>query len=168
MKFKAAKGAMFTDSDAQKIGSRVEVVRKNSGGLLSTGAIVADARKKDSPLHKFFEWDNERAAERLRLSQAGDILRHLLVVVETPDGRKEIKGYHSVIVQVEGSELGEEAEPTRVYVTTGQAFADTGLRQQVIKDALDRLETWRERYQGYKEFAPVYDSIGLVRKQLGQ
>jgi hypothetical protein len=44
--------------------------------------VVDASRAKDAPLHNCFEWDNEAAAEKYRLKQAGTLIRAVKVIIE--------------------------------------------------------------------------------------
>ncbi len=44
-------------------------------GRLTPERVLTDAKRPDSPLHKHFQWDNEKAAEQHRLDQARTLIR---------------------------------------------------------------------------------------------
>ena len=57
-----------TDRISQPVIDKLlELSKKNN---LTAREIVEEARKKNSPLHDFFEWDDSIAAEKYRLAQA--------------------------------------------------------------------------------------------------
>jgi hypothetical protein len=63
--------------------ARSEIIRAHleklaRDGRLTPEQVLTDARKKTSPIHDAFEWDDSKAAEQFRLSQA----RHLIARVE--------------------------------------------------------------------------------------
>ncbi len=53
----------------------LEQVRKANGGLLLAEKVFAAAKAKDSPLHKYFEWDREVAWRKHNLEVAGQLIR---------------------------------------------------------------------------------------------
>lgn len=50
-------------------------------GELTTEAVVTAARAVGSPLHRYFEWDDSRAAEAYRHEQAAALIRRVQVRV---------------------------------------------------------------------------------------
>ena len=46
---------------------------------ITPSSLLERARDKESELHKCFEWDNDVAAERYRITQAGNIIRMLYI-----------------------------------------------------------------------------------------
>jgi len=51
-------------------------------GTITPAIVVADARRKDSPLHRCFEWDIKKAAHKHWLEQARNLIRQVRVVVK--------------------------------------------------------------------------------------
>ena len=56
-------------------------------GYVKPSVLVDEARPVDSPAHDAFEWDDSKAAEEYRLSQARGWLKNVTLVVED---RKEV------------------------------------------------------------------------------
>lgn len=54
-------------------------------GRLLPPHVVDAARPKSSPLHRYFEWRDGRAAELYRLEQAKQIIRKVTLVIETTE-----------------------------------------------------------------------------------
>jgi hypothetical protein len=73
---KAAKEAMYA-----------RLVQIKSAGRLTKDAVVQDARKKSSPLHSYFEWDDSIAGQRYRLVQAEELIGEVTVLVEYGETR---------------------------------------------------------------------------------
>lgn len=70
-------------ADAQKVAEEI----MSLGDDVKPEQIVERAKDVGSELHKCFEWDNEKAAEKFRLSQARQIIHHLVIKdsVDKPD-----------------------------------------------------------------------------------
>jgi len=62
---------------------RLQLLADKNGGLLTPDAVVADAAKKNSPLHAQFEWDDDKAAASYRIDQARALIRSIRIVVTT-------------------------------------------------------------------------------------
>lgn len=50
-------------------------------GRLSPNVVVEEAASEDSPLHGYFEWDEQTAAHKYRITQARDLIRSVKVEV---------------------------------------------------------------------------------------
>lgn len=50
-------------------------------GVVTPNAVVSDARKKSSPLHALFDWNDKTAAERQRVAVARDVIGSVKVVI---------------------------------------------------------------------------------------
>jgi hypothetical protein len=69
-------------NEAQKI-----FVKLKSTVGLTAYTVLEEARKKHSPLHRDFEWDDGLAAEEYRLGQARKLVRAIVIVGESVDPR---------------------------------------------------------------------------------
>lgn len=149
-----APGFCVGDLDAQKVGARIETLRKKNGGSLKPAIIVADAASKSSPMHGFFEWNDRKAADKYRLSQAGYLLR--AIVTQYAEGKPQTRAF--VAVQYNGE---RKARFTSISV----AMQDEDLRNQVLAAAKAELNAWRERYKDLTELASLFlviDQLELV------
>ena len=66
---------------ANVVKDRLATLASAHGGRLTPDAVVADARKRDSPLHHLFEWDLKKAAQKQWLDTARQLIRSVEVVV---------------------------------------------------------------------------------------
>lgn len=64
--------------------TRLEEIERRDGSL-KVSVVVDEAVNPASPLHRYFEWDNDAAAATYRLEQARQIIRsvHVVVITET-------------------------------------------------------------------------------------
>jgi hypothetical protein len=140
---------------AQKVGERLEKIRRKAGKLTKE-AVVEDARPVNSPLHSIFEWDDTVAAEKFRLDQARFLIKSITVVVN-----REQKSPVRAFVNVK-----EKEDTKKAYTSISDAMSDPKLRAQVLDRAFAELESWKNRYRHLEEFADIIDAInGLkVRK----
>lgn len=149
-------GARF-NVEAQAIGERCERLRKKNGGRVTPQLIVSDGKSKASPLHPCFEWDEARAAEQFRLTQARSVLRSLVVVV---DERMPIPVRAFLSVRVELDDEDDDASGDRMaYTSVLDAMSDPLLREQVLNSALRELRSWRSKYHRLNELARLFSAI---------
>ncbi len=133
----------------KKVIKELKRLAKENGGLLQPESVVEAARSNTSPLHSRFQWDNSIAAHEFRLWQARQLIRVTVEVLEatgekfdvfvslSPDRQRESGGYR-VMVDV---------------------LSDKGMRDQLLKDALDDLILFKEKYAKLKELASVFAAI---------
>ena len=152
--YRAHRGAAFSHADAQQIGEAVERI----GDEVTPDDVVEAARNTSSPLHRLFEWDDTLAAVRWRRQEARSVLNHLSVVVKMPDGNLEpIKAFHSVDVQTDDDTMA------RRYVHVSIVKERPDFADDVVDRARGELESWRNRYRGYREFfGSVFSAIDNV------
>ena len=56
----------------------MKIYEKNDG-MLTPDLVVKEAKRKSHPLHKCFEWNDGKAAKAYRLSQAGKLIRCVVI-----------------------------------------------------------------------------------------
>lgn len=153
-KYFAADGTPFTDEDAQKLGP--ELVELAQRGASSPREIVEYARTHDTPLHEALEMDKplEEVAEKWYRRRARKVAKSIMVKVQSRDGDyREVRAFHSVTV-TDSSSDGDSADRDsvkRVYATIDQVRESSAMSEQVLDDAIRRLEAWRNRYQDYRD-----------------
>lgn len=157
-KYKAAKGAMFDDDQAQVIGDRIEELAEENNGHVTPNIMVIDAEYKKSPLHDYFEWDDGIAAGRFRVRQARHLLGRIEVIIKTNGDEEPVKAFHNVIILNEKEKTSE-----RVYSPLINVLSDKEQYQQIIEKAFMELDGWRKRYKQYKELDKIFDVIDEVK-----
>jgi hypothetical protein len=159
MVYKAARGARITDDQAQRYGERIEALAEGGDGSVTSVVVYEDAKKKRSPLHEYFQWDDAVAAEAYRLNQAEYLLRSIYVIVTKEDGAEdEVRAFHNVVIE------RPEEQPERTYAPLARVLSEEELRRQVLAKAMHEFEQWRKRYQQYKELAPLFKVYEKVSK----
>lgn len=161
MIYKPSPDANFGKEQAQRYGERIAALEEEFGGV-GTSTIVQDAKKEDSPLHDYFEWDDETAAHEYRTEQARYLLRHIHVVIKKPDGgEEEVRAFHSVTAKVITPATNEQGT---AFVSLQGILSDEEWRQELISKAFKELESWRRRYATYKELAKAVEAVDKALK----
>jgi hypothetical protein len=158
-KYQAAKGAMFNDEQAQKIGERLEVLAEENGGKVTYEVALNDAKFKRSPMYDLVEWDDEIASNKYRAWQVRQIMSHIEIVVPTNGDERPIKAFHNVTV----TNL-EDGISERAYMPVMNVLSDAEYHQQIIEKALRELDGWRERYKEYQELKKIFKVIDEARR----
>jgi len=166
--YRAKKGAMIDDEDAQRYGERIaqiEAANQNTEDL--PGLIIDDAHSDESPLNEYFEWDNEKAGWKYRRHQAQMLLCSIEVKIINPNRETEeyTRAFHPVKITVQES---KDTKPYEISTWTNKTriLSEPELRKQIIGKAMDELNMWRARYDQYTELSTVFDAIQQVRMEL--
>jgi hypothetical protein len=124
---------------AEQVSAELLRIRE-AGGVLTPPAVVEAARPPEAPLHRAFEWDDGRAAEQYRLTQARRLIR-MVILIDPPSGRT-VAQFHHVNVQAGGRRY----EPIDFVVATPDLYeAATGeLLSKIrgLQHRLRELEGW--------------------------
>lgn len=145
-----SKSSSFTDKDANTIGIFLE--QNFPKGQFTPKQVVDAARPKNSPIHKYFEWNNSRAAELYRISQARKMVTCVVAVI---DSIPEAPFYVNVKIQ-----------KNRTYIRTDQANKIPDIWSQVLKTALEELLAWKRRYEKFKQLSPVIRAINKIHRTI--
>lgn len=140
---------------AQAAGEYMESISQEEGGL--TAAKLLDrSRDENALLHKCFEWDDSKAAEKYRLRQSNDLIRNIVVVTKST----EEKAPASIPMFVNVSR--EEHSEVGVYVPTIHAMSQEEQKENVLNNALRSLIQFKEKYKMLKELEAVIKAIDEV------
>jgi len=138
---------------AQKVGEHFEQL-ESQFGKVTPKIVLESARNKDSVLHPCFEWNNEIAAEKYRESQAGFIIRNLVVRVESANV-SENKTCVRAFVNI-------QTETSSEFLSARKVLADDELRVQLLESAKKELQFFKDKYSTLEELAEVFEAIEKV------
>lgn len=123
-------------------------------GQLTPRLVLDDARDEDALLHPCFEWRDDVAAELYRERQAGQLLRNLTVQIEQPDKPpRPVRAFVSVT---------NTANENRAFVGVSRALSDADMREQVLREALQSLQSFRTKYKAFAELGGVIAAIDAL------
>ena len=150
--WKSRAGAPFKAKDAQLIGEYLE-----SHELNTNEKMLDDARKEDSILHPFFDWDDSSAAEKYRIVQANNIRNHLSVEIVYVNGEVQEfdKGFGFVTIN-----------QVPQFIPTEQGLNEKETREQLLKSAWSDVEGSVRRNQQFHEFIGIVDATEKTRVKL--
>ena len=137
---------------AQIAGEELEKIEARDGGI-TPGAVVDAARPEGSKLHNVFEWDDEKAAEQYRLTQASTLIRCIVVKPEEKDIKEPVR----MFVNCNPTDDGQKK--TGSYINFRSAFEDPDSRAVILANAKHELHMFRNKYNRLKELAKVFDAI---------
>ena len=140
----------------KKLIDELHELYQDNDGLLTPEKIVEAARNVKTELHSHFEWDNSIAATQYRIQQARELLRVTVEYVHDGKG-KRIPQRVFVSLSDDRKEGG--------YRSSVDVFNNKEYRAQLLRDALEDLETFKRKYFELKELAEIFDAISKVNKK---
>ena len=138
-----------------KIGSRIAVNAQQAGELfeqletVTPESVLEAAKSEDSPIHSAFEWNDTRAAEQYRISQARHLINCLTVTVVESE-KEPIRAYFKV------SDDGYEQTKEIMKIETK--------RLSLLEQALSELRCFQRKYAMLKELTGVFAEIEKTTK----
>lgn len=151
----------YSNVPADVVGHHIENLMEKEG-IVTTQNLLDSARPEDSPIHPCYEWDDSIAAERYRRKQSRDILNNL-VRVEVVETVTEPLNTVKAFVNIADNDKFESGK----YVYTNVAFANDGMKDIILRKALDELNSFKKRYENLKELADVFSAIDETEKRMG-
>lgn len=122
-------------------------------GKFTPHEVLDVARNPKSPLHKYFEWEDSKAAEAYRLYQARNLV--LSIKIEDDSG-ESYRAFESVVI-----------DEHKMYVPMKTISDSPDLMEQVLHSILNELIYWRSKHQKYKHiFGGVFDAIDDAEEAL--
>lgn len=143
----AAEGSQFSNADAEKIGPVLQELAATEGALTER-AVIEAAHSTNNPLHEYFEWNDERAANLYRVEQAQRIIKFIKVKYIDDEQPKEARAFQIITKRDERS--------ARTPGRTSPVFKSVVLLSEQMKNAAAMMDAaiadakeWRTRYQPY-------------------
>jgi hypothetical protein len=138
------------ESTAQEAGEALAQIERRYGSI-KPETVIKEAGKPRNPLHKFFEWDDTKAAHEHRLWQARSLIKsvHVKIIGDTRLD-KAVRAFVNV-----PSNDGKD----RQYENIVSVMSDTAKREYLLKKAENEIKNWRDRYEDLEEFSLVFSAI---------
>jgi hypothetical protein len=145
-----------TENQQAVIAALAEIAEKNNG-VLQVDAVIAAARPADSPLHSKFTWDNTEAAHKWRQEQARALIR--VTVKYLPQINESVRVFVSLTT--------DQQEEGGGYRTLVSVMSNKEQRDQLLEDAHDDMQRFRQKYRHLSELAEVIAAMTKAeRRQL--
>lgn len=116
-------------------------------GNLSAKSLLDVSRPEDAPLHSVFEWDDAIAAEAYRETQAGGIIRNLVIRVDENPETEPVRGFFKI------------STTETSYTNVNTILVKPNLRQQLLKKALAEMTAFQKKYSSLCELASVFSAM---------
>lgn len=135
----------FHKANAQLVAEEIASI----GESVTPAQIVDKARDGGTELHKCFEWDDSVAAEKYRLSQARQVVCHLVIQETIRENRPPIR----FMLQAKN---GAGYEPTKII------YKDPDKYQALLGNVLRELVAIRNKHSNLSELEEVFSAIDDV------
>lgn len=150
--------------DPRLVGNQFQQITKQHGKVTPEALIEAN-RQPGSPLYEYFEWDNEIAGAKHRVTQGYYVLRmHCTVYADTRE-EKILKPVRTMIsaktLQIEDHNVGE-------YIPIARVMSEQDMRDSYVRGAYRTLIRFQEQYHDIHEFARIYEEIDQLKVLFNQ
>lgn len=151
----ALAGSSYTNDDARIIGP---VLQELAGaGDVTAAAIVQAAHSPNSPLRRFFEWDDKRAAGLYREGQAREMIQSVRVRFVS-EGKEFATRAYNVTVNKQSNSLPREIVADNVLPHP---------HEQLVQ-ALREVDAWRLKYVHLESFKRIKDILMPLFNQIAE
>ena len=135
-------------ASAQVAGEQMERLSETVG--LSPQTLLDANRSPDAPLHGEFEWNNETAAEKYRLTQASYLIRSIAVQKTEDREGGTVRAFFKVY------------DDETTYRSIAAIFEDRQSRDALLLRAIRELQAYKKKYESLSELAPIFDALESV------
>lgn len=134
--------SLYNDADPQKVADEITRI----GDSATPAQILDKARDGKTELHKCFEWDDGKAAEKWRIQQARRIVCSL--VIKDTDEQVQQKPEIRVFYKTDNSSG---------YKPTTFIFQDKSEYQKLLSRALAELSAFKSKYKSLSELDELFE-----------
>jgi hypothetical protein len=121
----------------------------NRKKVLIPGEIVKFAKDERSPLHKYFTWDDGKAAFLYRKQQARGLIRRV-VVIPNEINQKQYKVYYS---------LQSDRSQGLGYRPLETVFKNENFKKELLEQAKKDMLMFKAKYSALTELSDVFESM---------
>jgi hypothetical protein len=128
-------------------------IKKEKGSLTSRN-LLDESTPEDAPVHPYFEWDNNKAADKHRLQQSRDLINGVLVIEVKEDNKTESKS-EWVGINVEDMPKNEKQ-----YFSRDELSIESDLKDKYLSELRTKIENIIAKYMS---FDPNDEQIKLLK-----
>lgn len=159
-------GGCLSSERAQVAGKELVRIQKEHG-CVRPELVVDESRPDTAPLHEEFTWDDSVAGENWRLEEARRIIRSVRII--SPDMPPAEQPVIRAFLNVTATDTEKDFEG-QAYLSYPKIRKSPDYRQQVLNQAMNELNQWKQRYQDYKDtfLSNVFDAIETVEAEFAK
>lgn len=148
----------YSEKDSRIIACELKKIQQESS-VITPKLVVLAAEDEANPLHKYFEWNNTKAAERYREWQARSLIISVYLVDSDDEGAAPVRAFVNL-----KPDQDDEFIPDQGYVFTPSIASKANYQAQVLDYAKAQLLAWRNKFGAYREFFGIVKEIDRVTK----
>lgn len=127
-------------------------------GIITPKTVVEAAASPRSPIHKYFTWDDTKAAALFREDQARKLIASISVTFTDSGGEEQqVRAFVNIKAAAD-----EDVESPQGYISSTRAMKSVDYKTQVIEYAHNQLVQWDKKFGNYKEFFGVHEAIQKI------
>jgi hypothetical protein len=149
-------GGRWGRHDIDRVGMALIAVGEEHGDL-NAEWVVRAARRKDSPLHACFNWDDKAAAHEYRKEQARSLIRSIIVDEERNGETYEVPYFPHV-------EAADERPPEYITITDLME-GPVERRDRYLDLVLREAEAFMRKHAAVSELSGVFRAIQTARRR---
>lgn len=132
-----------------------KLMQADPTGTLQPEAIVEVAKNPNNPLHSYFDWDQNEAAEKWRQQQAKELIWSYKI--EVPELNIRVRALTSL-------QTGKGSG----FLWTKDVIADPDMRRRMLDLALRDLLKLENKYSHLEELAQLWDVTHEIKNEITQ
>lgn len=144
--------------DARIVARELNVIQREMS-VITPRVVVEAAADPYSPLHKYFEWNNGKAAQKYREWQARFLICSVYVVDSADEKAQPIRAFANCSPEEDDDTFIAD----RGYVAVTSLAGRQNYQSQVLEYAKNQLIGWRNKFGQYKEFFRVVREIDSIK-----
>ena len=145
--FQFRPGRSIKGLNPQKVGEELELIRQQNNGIITAEIVLENAKDESSPLNQAFTWDDSEAAHAHRLNEARKLI--ISIQVFSPIVAKPVPTFVNVRTPDRG----------RGYTSTIETMSDNDLRQRVLLEIQQALESIQRKYASFAEIGEILSRV---------
>lgn len=146
------------------IETRLAKISKENNKGLTPDAVINDAKNKNSPLHSYFDWDNDSAGHKFRIEQARTLIRSFRVEIITNERTVSVVRYIRN-PEIKGNDQGY-VETAKVRSAEETAYAAFSSEMTRLGSIIERTESLADVLGFQKEFDKFKRSFVLLSSKV--
>lgn len=147
---------MTTTQKTKTAASAIKALAEKHGAITAE-IVLEEAKKKTSPLHSHFDWNDTTAARRFRLIQAAELIRKIKVEYLVAENQTvRVRAFHNV------TEDDDEPNSKGVFVGLDTALTVDSYRDQLLANCKRDMQAFKAKYAALSEVSSVINAMEEV------
>lgn len=146
--------SLVTKKSVEVIMTQMRKIRETHG-LLTPSLVVEAAKDPESPLHRYFEWDDTAAANKYRLAQARQLIGRVRIDMGSSEKPEMVRVFASVV-----------EDNQRSYKSVTEIRSSAELTQQVLEQASADIRSFQKRYERFDGLFKVTEAANKIAEEL--